>query len=422
MRRVILLFFTCLATGAVLAQKQCASTEYATQLANTDPSIKENILQAESFVRSYRPEILSTGIDHTGNASLPVITIPVVVHILYKDASQNITDDKVKQQIDVLNKAFRLSSPDTSKIPSYFQQLAGDCRVEFVLARVDPLGRATTGILRKSTWVTLYGMDDRIKYSSQGGDDAWDCNKYLNVWVGSLAGGIAGYSSPLGGPKDRDGVAIRTDAFGVGGGAVYNGGKTLVHEVGHWLGLRHIWGDANCGDDGVDDTPQQQGPNRGCPSGIRITCNNGPYGDMYNNYMDQVNDDCMLLFSKGQVARMRATFAAGGPHYALLSSNGYTGTPVVEPPVENRPSANGTIKSLQLYPNPVQKKLIVQFQPDVDCIGKEMYIVNEFGQVIRRITIQQFTSEVDVNGLQPGMYFIKVAGANKNILEKFLKQ
>ena len=421
MRRVILLLSVCLFTGVLLAQKQCSSAEYASQIANASSSIRQNMMAAESFIQSYREEILSSGINNTATASLPVITIPVVVHILYKDASQNITDEKVKQQLEVLNKAFRLSAPDTFKIPSYFQGAAADCRIEFVLARVDPSGKATTGIIRKSTWVTLYGLDDRIKSSSEGGDDAWDCNKYLNVWVGSLAGGVAGYSSPLGGPKDKDGVAIRTDAFGPGGGPVYSGGKTLVHEVGHWLGLRHIWGDAACGDDGVDDTPKQQGPNRGCPSGIKVTCDNAPYGDMYNNYMDQANDDCMLMFTKGQMNRMRACFAVDGPRHALLSSNGFSGTPIVEPPLTT-PAKNENISSLQLYPNPTQKKLVIQFQQNIDCVGHELIIINQFGQVVKRIIVEQYTTIVDVNALQSGIYFVKLAGANKSILEKFLKQ
>jgi hypothetical protein len=421
MRRVIVLLLSCLATGSLVAQKQCSSADYASQLANADPSIRQHMLAAESFLQSFRPEILSSGINNSSTASLPIITVPVVVHIMYKDASQDISDEKVKQQLEVLNKAFRLSSPDTSKIPSYFQEFAADCRIEFVLARVDPSGRATTGILRKSTWVTLYGMDDRIKYSSEGGDDAWDCNKYLNIWVGSLSGGLAGYSSPLGGPKEKDGVAINTGAFGPGGGAVYTQGKTLVHEIGHWLGLRHIWGDASCGDDGIDDTPQQMGPNRGCPSGIKITCGNSLYGDMYNNYMDQANDDCMLLFTKGQMNRMRSTFAVDGPRYALLSSNGYSGTPIVEPAI-TPPSKNDGLSSLQLYPNPAQKKLVIQFQQSVDCVGHDVTIVNQFGQVVKRLKVEQYTTIIDVNALQPGMYFIKLAGANKNVLEKFIKQ
>ncbi len=422
MRRVIVLFFACLAMQLLHAQKDCSTSEYADQLAKSNATVQQSMMAAESFLRSYRPEILSSGIDHSSTAGLPVITIPVVVHILYKEPYQNISDEKVKEQLAILNNAFRLATSDTLKIPSYFQEFAADCRIEFVLARISPDGKATTGIVRKSTWVTLYGMDDRIKYSDMGGDNAWDANKYLNIWVGNLAGGNVGYSSPIGGPKDRDGVAIRSDAFGFNSSAAFGGGKTLVHEVGHWLGLRHIWGDAACGDDQVDDTPKQRSANRGCPSGIKITCDNAPYGDMYNNFMDQVNDDCMLMFTKGQMARMRAAFAPGGPRYALLSSNGYNGQPTTEEPIILPKGEPIVVKLIQLYPNPTQRDLVIQFKEKDDCIGSELTITNQFGQVVKKITIQQLRTTVNVSAFQNGMYFVTLFGNHRKLQEKFLKQ
>ena len=422
MRRVIVLSLVCLAMLFAHAQKECNSSEYATQLASRDAAVHQSMMAAESFLRSYRPEILSSGIDHAGTAGLPLITIPVVVHILYKDANQNISDEQVKRQIEILNKAFRLTAPDTLKIPTYFQEFAADCRIEFVLARITPDGKATTGIVRKNTWVTLYGRDDRIKYSNQGGDDAWDANKYLNIWVGNLAGGNIGYSSPIGGPKLTDGVAIRTDAFGITSSASFGGGKTLVHEIGHWLGLRHIWGDAACGDDQVDDTPKQRSANRGCPSGMKVTCDNSPYGDMYNNYMDQVNDDCMVMFTKGQMERMRAAFAPGGPRHALLSSNGYSGEPIVEQPIILPKGEENVVKLLQLYPNPTQRELVIQFKEQDDCIGSELTIVNQFGQVVKKMTIQHLRTTVNVSALQNGMYFVTLYGHHRKLQDKFIKQ
>ncbi len=418
MRRVILLLIHALACNFLNAQFECHTVSY-TEFICRNHSVREKIMAAEVFIRTSRPEIIS-GINGEGTNSftLPVITIPVVFHILYKDASQNVADKKIQDQLEVLNKAFQSSHADTSKIPSYFRELAVDCRFKFVLAKVDPQGRATSGIVRKSTSITMFGIDDRIKYSSQGGDDAWDSDKYLNVWVGSLAGGIAGYSSPIGGPKDRDGVSIRTDAFGPGNGGVYSGGKTLVHEVGHWMGLRHIWGDATCGDDLVDDTPKQKTANRGCPSGIRVTCENTPYGDNYNNYMDQVNDECMLMFTRGQMNRMRIAFEKGGPRHAILSSNGYNGTPTAEASLPEEEVIS--VKLTNIYPNPTQKSITIEVLQN-SLLGSDITILNQFGQSVQKARINQLKTLIDVTVLPRGVYFIRIEKQNEKFLERFVK-
>src|SRR5688572_16079966 len=299
MRRVILFCLLLIAGTPGFAQKECSSTHYEEELLKTVPAFKQHIASANSFLNNARSEVIM-GAGTPTSGILPVITIPVVVHVLYKDAYQDISDALIKEQIDILNKAFQLQHADTAKIPAHFRDLAANCRIEFCLAKVDPKGFATTGIIHKNTWVTLFGIDDRIKYSDKGGDDAWSPDKYLNIWIGNLAGGVAGYSSPLGGPANRDGVAILTTAFGTKGAFPYNKGKTLVHEVGHWMGLRHIWGESACGDDLVDDTPRQRTANRGCPSGVKLSCDNSGNGDMYINYMDLTNDECMLMFTYGQ--------------------------------------------------------------------------------------------------------------------------
>ena len=147
-----------------------------------------------------------------------------------------------------------------------------------------------------------------MKFTSQGGADVWDSKKYLNIWVCNLSGSTLGFAQFPGGPESTDGVVVDYLYFGSIGTATapYDLGRTLTHEVGHWLNLRHIWGDSYCGNDFVDDTPTQQTSNSGCPSFPHISCNNGPNGDMFMNYMDYTHDDCLIMFTNGQKNRMIA--------------------------------------------------------------------------------------------------------------------
>lgn len=418
MSRVALLCLFLFAGASLYAQKECSTTQYEEALLAKYPTLRQEISAANEALKS--TAVTSGAGAPTG--ILPVINIPVVVHVLYKEAAQNISDEQILSQIDALNKAFQLQHADTSKIPAYFRELAANCRITFCLAKVDPKGFATSGIVRKSTWVSMFGMDDRIKYSNQGGDDAWPADKYLNIWTGNLAGGLLGYSSVLGGPADRDGVVIRPNAFGTLGNvaAPFHQGKTAVHEIGHWLGLRHIWGDATCGDDLVDDTPQQRAATRGCPSGIKQSCGANATGDMYMNYMDLTDDQCMFMFTAGQMNRMRNAFAAGGPRAALLSSNGCSGTPLPQPieaPVVEKPA----VKLFTVYPNPVQHTLYIDVKENAELLGAEVKLLNQFGQPVQSVRIAQSRTAISVAHLARGVYFIKVDGGNYKYQEKFLK-
>jgi hypothetical protein len=238
--------------------------------------------------------------------------IPVVVHVVYKTAAQNISDAQVKSQIDVLTADFRKKNADVSSTPGAFSALATDARVVFELAKTDPSGNPTTGITRTATTVTSFTDDDAVKSAATGGANAWPADKYLNIWVCPLSGGLLGYAQFPGGPAATDGVVIRHSAFGTTGTAAapFNLGRTATHEVGHWLNLRHIWGDDGTGCSGSDfvtDTPNQAGPNVGVPAFPHVSCGNGPNGDMFMNYMDYVDDAAMVMFSAGQVTRMQAT-------------------------------------------------------------------------------------------------------------------
>lgn len=234
-----------------------------------------------------------------------VTIIPVVVHVLYSSANDNISEAQIQSQIDVLNSDFRKLNSDISSVLPTFQARATDAEIQFCLATVDPNGATTTGITRKSTTTSTFQLNDDMKKSSTGGVDAWDPSKYLNLWVvPGLADNVLGFAQFPGGASWSDGVVIADHYFGnqgTAGNAPFALGRTATHEVGHYLGLYHIWGDSNCGDDGISDTPTQQSSSSGCPT-TSTTCDGNL--DNVQNYMDYSDDDCMVMFTQGQAERM----------------------------------------------------------------------------------------------------------------------
>lgn len=238
--------------------------------------------------------------------------IPVVVHVVSKGDGPEVTDDQVRSQIRILNEDYSASNSDIAKVPRPFGMRATDACVGFTLATVDPEGRSCDGIVRVRTDRESFTSDDGVKSVSTGGADPWATERYLNIWVCELSGGLLGYAQFPGGPPETDGVVILLSAFGDVGTAVapFDRGRTTTHEVGHWLNLRHIWGDdgSGCaGSDFVDDTPNQAGPNYGKPEFPTVSCENGPDGDMFMNYMDYVDDSAMHMFTVGQASRMIST-------------------------------------------------------------------------------------------------------------------
>ena len=410
MRTIALSICICIASS-LCAQRDCATSTYIDQQRAADPALISKFNLIEDFIRQ------NNSIQHreNGEGATTVVRIPVVVHILFSSAAQNISDAQVNSQIAVLNRDFRRMNSDTANTPLRFRALAADCRIEFVLATADPLGRATTGIIHKSTSVSYWQMDDKIKFSSQGGDDAWDSRYYLNLWVGNMKG-LLGYASVPGAPADKDGVVISLSAFGtMNTTAPYDLGRTATHEVGHWLGLRHIWGDTYCGDDLVEDTPQQGNFTSGCPTGLRFSCSNVTDGDMYMNFMDFTNDACMNLFTTGQKQRMLALFADGGPRQSLVSSRGLNTPWSTEPADAPLPVNTG----FRFYPNPAQEEIVLTMGEE--WLGKNLWLTGANGVVQAQITIRTKTQKVNLSGFRPGIYFIHGAIGGEKIQAKFIK-
>lgn len=348
-----------------------------------------------------------------GNFANPVIVIPVIVHVIYNDGSQNLSDDQVKSQVDALNRDFRRLNQDTSLTPQRFKAMAADVSIEFKLATADPFGRPTTGIIHKKTSLPFWKTDDKIKYNREGGDDAWDSRYYLNIWVGNIQS-VIGYSSVPGCDAATDGVVIATSVFGtLNRSGTYNMGRTAVHEVGHWLGLKHIWGDYYCGDDGVDDTPVQGNFTPGCPNTFRSSCSNGSLGDMYMNYMDYTGDACMNLFTNGQKLRMRSMFYEGGPRAGLLSSKGLNEPWMAEaPPVTIIPSA-------AIFPNPAMGDISINL--DDSWIGSTIRIADMNGVVLSTFNITARIQKVPVAHLKQGMYLVQGDNGKRKLREKFIR-
>lgn len=234
------------------------------------------------------------------------VTIPVIINIIEQTTGQ-VTQAHINSQIDILNDDFNNANARTSNVPDAFASLVADVNITFVPSTVNRV------VSSRSSW----GTNDAMKDSSQGGIDATDPANNLNIWVCEIGGGILGYAQFPGGASATDGVVIGTDFFGKNtDGGIYGHGRTATHEVGHWLNLRHIWGDGRCNrDDFVADTPKSDRANYNCPSYPTVHCRSN---DMTMNYMDYVQDDCMYMFSNGQNDRMRALFATGGSRESFV--------------------------------------------------------------------------------------------------------
>lgn len=287
--------------------KSCNSMEVLNRQLNENPSLYQQMYNAElhsrRFINSKKPSGAGNG-NGNGNGGgdtgggepvddgLGQLQIPVYIYVIYANSTQNISDAQVNSQIDVLNADFN----DSNYGGALYADRGANVNITFLNPVID----------RRANSTTSWGTNNSVKnaYPAQPG--------YLTIWVANIGGGILGYAQFPGGSAATDGVVVSPQYFGDTGTATapFDGGRTMTHEVGHWMNLRHIWGDGRCRqDDFVSDTPSSDRPNYGCPSSA-YHCKSE---DMKENYMDYTDDVCMELFTEGQKARMRAVFAPGGP-------------------------------------------------------------------------------------------------------------
>lgn len=385
-------------------------------------------------------------LEHSGAAaSRTQKNINVVVHIVWKENEENLADSVILDQIAVLNAAYNRLNPDTANLRDIFKPVAGNADIHFNLAGVE---RVHTNQLFE---VSLSGTNllSEVKSSTQGGSDAWDTDHFLNIWVckiqplgfgGIELGQILGFAFP---PADlpnwpassnaptptEDGVVIDFRVFGSNnpnplvqqGQTVVVKGRTSVHEVGHYLGLRHIWGDGgllglpnDCQQsDGVDDTPFANAQSSQDCDLSKNTCDGiDPfYGidvpDLVENYMDYSSEPCQTMFTKGQVALMLSVLE--GPRAALLES--VSGT-----------TALSNQNDWQVIPNPVHGTAMITFSDNQNQGEKSitLYAINGSKMIDVKGNQQKF--ELNTQHLQDGIYLMQVLTENGQYTRKVVIQ
>lgn len=394
--------------------RKCATIHHLEKSLSNNPSLKSKMEESETNTQQW----IATYIGQ--EKALSVITIPVVVHVLYNTTDQNISDAQIQTQLEVLNNDFRLLNSDSLPTSHPFWSSTVDTQIEFCLAKQDPSGAATDGITRTHTDSLAFSREGSEKSSATGGMDNWDPTKYLNIWVADLgySGGTLGYAtfpSELDSSPELDGVVITTSAFGTGTTVLAPNhlGRTATHEVGHWLNLSHIWGDDICGDDFVADTKAAEEENYDCPSfplRPNNTCGSDADGEMYMNYMDYVDDECMNMFTLGQGNRMRA--AINLERVDLITSIGCT--PLTTP------TSIVTVDKLQasdisIFPNPGNGTFTINSK-NIFAESININFLSLIGVQLKQFdNIQTLPFQMNVNDLPNGAYIIELRAANSTI-------
>lgn len=372
-----------------------------------------------------------------------VYTIPVVVHVVFNTPEENLADSVIFNQIESLNADFRRLNEDAENLRDTFNTIVGDSFIEFKLAEFDPDGNPTTGITRTFTEEeTFFSFDmapaEGVKSSAEGGIDPWDQERYLNIWVCDMSvfGSVflLGYATPPDGlphwPDDAtaglgDGVVMQYEAFGsnnpnpliAGGEEIDVRGRTTTHEVGHYLGLRHIWGDGDCAEqDGVDDTPNAEDQSNQDCDADKNTCVDdiadlGDLPDMIENYMDYSAETCQNSFTLGQIDIMRGVLEI--ERFDLVNENPalsiYENGMLAEP-------------AIVLYPNPsngaVQISFANQNVPQNESLLIE--VLSETGQVVQQIWVSTQNATVEITDLAKGFYLVRLANVEGTKTEKLI--
>lgn len=405
-----LLLFSALAFGLVShGQRTCGTPQKIQELIAQDPSFEQHYNNTRQLLQdNAQNQAFST--NSTAQPTV-VVTVPVVVHVLYKNAQQNISDAQIASQIAVLNADYRKLNADfTSVVPAVWQSLAADMEINFVMATTTPTGNPTTGITRKSV-PSSFVFDDQ--YYQSAGQPAWNTLEYLNIWVGNFSQpGLLGFAYPpaaAGAPFD--GLCIDYNNFGTMGTVMvgFDKGRTATHEIGHYFGLEHPWGDdfSACGtganSDGVADTPATNNPYYGCPNFPNNTnaCTATTNGSMFMNFMDYTDDACMAFFTNGQKGIVTA--AINGPRNSVLSNLDFA-----------------AVSSVKVFPNPANNEFSV-ISGTQELTKVELF--NIAGQLVKTEALSGLEAKVNISSFESGLYFARFYSGSKLLKsEKIIKE
>ncbi len=393
--------------------EKCAAMSVYNNSVTKDPSILERAKQIENQVQEYINS--KTSKVQAGT----ILTIPVVIHIINNGEEigegPNISDEQAISLITILNREYRLQNTDALDDSHPFFDAQADCEIEFCLVNNDPDGNPTSGIVRYNSGQEVWDIpvfDDVVKPAT-----IWDPSKYMNVWCANFVdpdneGGVTdGYGTfPSETTDSTDGVVILYTDFGINPSNPDYKSIVATHEVGHYLNLRHIWGDEECGDDFVYDTEPAFTHNEGCPEfpyNAFSECGSGENGEMYMNYMDYSDAVCVVMFTNGQKERMRATLNT--VRSGLLSSNGCQAPAGVY-------DVN-TSDEIKIVPNSNNGvfNLVSELADIANC---RVEVVDMYGTFIKGFELNSQNTLVDCSELSSGVYFLKIIGNKINQSKK----
>jgi Pregnancy-associated plasma protein-A/Secretion system C-terminal sorting domain len=416
---------------------------FAQNPSKVSPCFHDELIQAQNKLT---PQY-QTALDNTYEAMLSkqrlltrdnrIYTINVVFHVVYKNDAENISDQRIKDQIAIINESYRRKNADSVKTRNVFRPVAGDARIEFRLDRIIRI--KTTTLFKPNLLSPTNQIPNSVKKGAEGGSNAVDPDKFLNVWackieplelLGLQVGIILGFAYPPTGlanwpegsaapSKELEGVVLDYRTIGKGdtaqvidapgSGLLRLKGKAMVHEVGHYLGLRHIWGDGSLlgtscnGEDGIADTPKASGQSQFDCDTTKNTCVDSgvDFPDMIENYMDYSNEDCQNMFTAGQINIMRNVLE--GPRKLLVDNT-------------NANNENTVFKTL-ISPNPTSEFLNFNWSENAAC---DVTIYDVLGRSRKQIKNIKESQVIDLQDFTHGLYFLNINSQGKNQVLKIV--